>query len=178
MKFFSGNVPKDILTSFISNIGTGEFFSQAGNQVSVEQAIAVLGILSPDFVEREGLVFWVPNAEEYVAENFPMIGLQTEAGKVSTSVSAKDVERYRNNFSVSQFFLVWEGESDRLVSKVSLSKEDYDLCHLFANLLAKYWNDALSRSFPNRSFEFEVGDNLLDEYGVCLTFSQGSGRQA
>lgn len=172
MRRFSGSVPKGILSSFVSNIGAGEFFTQAGNLVSVEQAIAVLGVLSPDFVEREGHVFWIPNAQDYVAENFPLIGLRTEAGKLQKSTSLSDVERYRNNLSVSQFFSAWEDVPDRPVFKVGLSKEDYEMCHVFADELARYWRGALAKHFPDRSFEFEVGDDLLDEFGVCLTFCQ------
>ncbi|WP_231987733.1 hypothetical protein [Pseudomonas thivervalensis] len=56
--------------------------------------------------------------------------------------------------------------------KVGLAEEDYRLCHLFAKQIAKYWSDALSDCFPDKVFQFETADDLLDEYGVCLTFWQ------
>jgi hypothetical protein len=55
---------------------------------------------------------------------------------------------------------------------VGLSEEDYRLCHLFAEQITRYWKRALSDSFPEKVFQFEIADDLLDEYGVCLTFWQ------
>jgi len=173
MKGCQGGISKHSLNMFASDIGSGEFFSYVGNLVSLEQAIAVLGLLSPDFIERDGHVFWLPNIQQYDPQKFPLIGLvETGAGELKQSVSRKDVERYRNNFPISQFFLKWESSSGRPVFKVGLSEEDYCLCHIFAEQLKKYWGGALSDCFPGRVFQFEIADDLLDEYGVCLTFWQ------
>lgn len=55
---------------------------------------------------------------------------------------------------------------------MGLSEEDYRLCHLFAEQITRYWKRALSDAFPEKVFQFEIADDLLDEYGVCLTFWQ------
>lgn len=49
MKIYQGNISKESLNLFVSDIGAGEFFSYVGNLVSLEQAISVLGLLSPEF---------------------------------------------------------------------------------------------------------------------------------
>ncbi|MBI6856248.1 hypothetical protein YA0002_26170 [Pseudomonas cichorii] len=173
MKSYQGNVSKESLSLFVSDIGSGEFFSYVGNLVSLEQAISVLGLLSPDFVELGGHVFWLPDAKQFDPQKFQLKGLvETESGILKQSELRRDVERYRNIFSINQFFSKWEDVPGRPVFKVGLSEEDYRLCHLFAEQITRYWGRALSDTFPERVFQFEIADNLLDEYGVCLTFWQ------
>lgn len=70
MKVFQGNISKESLSLFVSNIGSGEFFSYVGSLVSLEQAISVLGLLSPDFIEVNGHIFWLPNAHQYDPQRF------------------------------------------------------------------------------------------------------------
>ncbi|MDN3238028.1 hypothetical protein [Pseudomonas sp. WAC2] len=173
MKSSQGNVSKETLNLFASDIGSGEFFSYVGNLVSLEQAISVLGLLSPDFIELDGHVFWLPNAQQYDPQKFSMEGLvETEAGVLKQSASRRDVERYRNIFSINQFFSKWEDAPGRGIFKVGLSEEEYSLCHIFAEQIARYWSNALADCFPEKVFQFEIADDLLDEYGVCLTFWQ------
>nr|WP_314568198.1 hypothetical protein [uncultured Pseudomonas sp.] len=173
MKSYQGNISKESLNLFVSDIGSGEFFSYVGSSVSLEQAVAVLGLLSPDFIESDGHVFWLPNAQQYDPQKFSLMGLvETRAGVCEKSVSRRDIERYRNIFPISQFFTKWEDTSSRPILKVGLSEEDYRLCHLFAEQIVRYWARALSEYFPEKVFQFEVADDLLDEYGVCLTFWQ------
>ncbi|ALI06015.1 MULTISPECIES: hypothetical protein [Pseudomonas] len=173
MKSCQGNISKDSLNLFASDIGSGEFFSYVGNLVSLEQAISVLGLLSPDFIELEGHVFWLPNAQQYDPQKIPLKGLvETEAGVLKQSSSRRDVERHKNIFSINQFFSKWEDAPGRPVFKVGLSEEDYRLCHIFAEQITRYWRKALSDCFPEKVFQFEIADDLLDEYGVCLTFWQ------
>lgn len=173
MKIYQGSISKESLNLFVSDIGSGEFFSYVGRLVSLEQAISVLGLLSPDFIEFDGHVFWLPNAQQYEPQKKYLKGLvETEADVLEQSASRRDVERYRNIFSINQFFSKWEDAPNRPVFKVGLSEEDYRLCHLFAEQITRYWRRALSDCFPEKVFQFEIADDLLDEYGVCLTFWQ------
>lgn len=173
MRIYQGDISKESLKLFVSDIGSGEFFSYVGSQVSLEQAISVLGLLSPDFIEVDEHIFWLSDAQQYDPQKYRLEGLvETEFGRLQKSSLRRDVERYRNNFPINQFFSKWEEESSRPVFKVGLSKEDYRLCHLFADQVAKHWKRELSNLFPRKSFQFEIVDNLLDEYGVCLTFWQ------
>ncbi|KWU52453.1 hypothetical protein [Pseudomonas palleroniana] len=173
MKVCQGNISKESLSLFVSDIGSGEFFSYVGHMVSLEQAISVLGLLSPDFIEVNDHIFWLPNAKQYDPQKFNLTGL-VETGSIvlKQSTLRRDVERYRNIFSINQFFSKWEDAPGRPVFKVGLSEEDYRLCHLFAEQITRYWKRALSDAFPEKAFQFEIADDLLDEYGVCLTFWQ------
>lgn len=105
MKIYQGNISKESLSLFVSDIGSGEFFSYVGHLVSLEQAISVLGLLSPDFIEVNGHIFWLPNAQQYGPQKFHLNRLvETESSMLEQSTSRRDVERYRNIFSISQFF--------------------------------------------------------------------------
>ncbi len=173
MKVYQGHISKESLNLFVSGVGSGEFFSYVGNLVSLEQAISVVGVLSPDFIEVEGHVFWLSDAQQYDPQKIQLKGLvESESGVMEQSTSRRDVERYRNVFSISQFFSKWEDAPGRPIFRVGLSEEDYRLCRLFAEQISRYWRRALSDSFPEKVFQFEIADDLLDEYGVCLTFWQ------
>lgn len=173
MKVYQGNISKESLSLFVSDIGSEEFFSYVGHLVSVEQAISVLGLLSPDFIEVNDHIFWLPNAKQYDPRKFHLTGLvESESSVLKQSELRRDVERYRNIFPINQFFSKWEDAPDRPVFKVGLSEEDYRLCHLFAEQITRYWKRELSDAFPEKVFQFEIADDLLDEYGVCLTFWQ------
>lgn len=175
MRICAGRISKEVLGLFSSDIGSDEFFSYVGNLVSLEHAVAVLGILSPDFIERDGHIFWHPNAQQYAPEKFPLLGIRkTKYGNLEESRNREDIERYRNNFSINQFFTRWEDSKIESALKVDLSEREYQLCYAFAHQIAKYWRCELIRCFPDRAFEFEIADNILDEYGVCVTFWQAS----
>lgn len=91
--------------------------------VSLDQAISVLGLLSPDFIEINGQTFWLSNAQQYDPQKFHLSGLvETESSVLEQSTSRRDVERYKNIFSISQFFSKWEDAPGRPVFKVGLSE--------------------------------------------------------
>ncbi|GFM79940.1 hypothetical protein PSCICN_06320 [Pseudomonas cichorii] len=47
----------------------------------MEQAISVLGLLSPDFIELEGHVFWLPDVKPFDPQKFHLKGLvEAEVG--------------------------------------------------------------------------------------------------
>ncbi|WP_081628576.1 hypothetical protein [Novispirillum itersonii] len=164
---------------FYSDIGSTEFFSYVGNLVSLEKAISVIAMLSPDFILRDNCIFWRDNADEYEEIKYPMIGLKLNKDKDKDkdkkheiTEEKKYIEMYRNNFSISQFFSSWEELPDIKCNYFDINGEDRELCFIFAEQIKYHWTIALKEAFPNRSFEFEIGDNILDEYGVCLTFWQ------
>ena len=73
MKVYQGNISKESLSLFVSDIGSGEFFSYVGHLVSLEQAISVLGLLSPDFIEVNGhcLLYTSPSPRDQRGSRMP-----------------------------------------------------------------------------------------------------------
>lgn len=173
MRKIYGKYAKDIMRLFYSDIGATEFFSYVGNKVSLEKAIATIAILSPDFIVRDNCIFWSVNAGNYDPVKNEMTGFKrVEENRNILSHNRVDIERFYNNFTISQFFHSWEDLPDRSVFAVNISEEDKRLCLIFAEQIKYYWTIALKEAFPTRSFEFEIGEDILDEYGVCLTFWQ------
>lgn len=122
MKSYRSDLFQKSLGLFSSNVGYGDFFTYVGNRVSLEQAIAVFGLLSPDFIERDDHIFWHPNIETYAPEKFPLVGFRRSAsGELEKSYARTDVERYRDNFLVSQLFSKWEDGPDEMASMVDIS---------------------------------------------------------
>ncbi|GAA4482128.1 hypothetical protein [Gluconacetobacter asukensis] len=172
MTICKGKIPKNVLNLFSSDIGATDFFGYVGNMVSIEQATAVIGILSPDFVEYNNHIFWKADSSDFSPQSALTGFRENKPGQLLPSTERRDVERYQNNFSVNQFFSKWEDSPGSPVLKVGLTEKDHKLCHIFARQIEQYWHIALRECFPDRNFEFEVADNILDEYGVCLTFFQ------
>lgn len=138
MKVFQGNISKESLSLFVSNIGSGEFFSYVGSLVSLEQAISVLGLLSPDFIEVNGHIFWLPNAHQYDPQRFNLSELvEDESSVLEPSTSRRDVERYKNIFSINQFFSKWEGAPGRPIFKVGLSEDGHKGTDHFLDMRTK-----------------------------------------
>lgn len=162
-KLHKGGIEERVLKLFKSNHKYGDFFTYILNEVSLEKCIAVLGMLSPSFVEMDDSVILVTDGY-----NFDIEGIIVLRSKFN---SRCEFERYVNNFSINQSFLVWEGEGEK-VFKVDLSEDEYRLAILFANQLKKFWLARLKEIFPDREFEFEIGENMFDEWGICLTFWQ------
>ncbi len=158
-----GDIDESILKLFKSDHKYGDFFTYILNEVSLEKCVAVLGILSPSFVELDDSVILVTDAY-----NLDIAEIKKLRAKFKLKY---EFERYVNNFSINQAFLVWEGEAEKAF-KVDLSEDEYRLAMLFANQLKKFWLARLKEIFPDRTFEFEIGENLFDEWGICLTFWQ------
>ncbi len=166
MKIIEGSLPKETTELFVSDIGSGDFFSYVHNLVSLEKCLSVIGILSPDFIVRDGHVLWTANAKTYDPAKHP---LTDKIGE-----NRKDRERYINNFEVGQFFRDWEKDPRpaETVNKDQDERIGRDLLLLFAQSIEKYWTLRLESIFPDLTFEFEIDDDLLGEFGLCLTFSQ------
>ena len=129
----------------------------------MEACISTIGILDPTFSKDKNCVYWYPRTEKdllYEENKFPK-GYN----------SAKEVERYRNNFNLSEFFRKWEEPSEELPEEV-LENADNKLLTIFAEQLSRAWRIRLKELFPDREFEFEIGMDILDEAGFCMTFSQ------
>lgn len=166
MDVFAGYIPQETTEIFVSDIGSGEFFSYVHNLVSLEKCLSVMGILSPDFILRENHILWTANASTYEPAKRPLTS--------NIGSTTKERERYLNNFEIGQFFRNWESDPRpaETVDKVKDQIVGDELLRLFADNVAKFWSLRLNDLFPDRQFEFEIGNDLLGEFGLCLTFSQ------
>ena len=160
---FPPRYSNEVLNNFTSGHEAVDFFDFVSNFVSLEACISVVGILYPAFSEEKHCVYWYSKTDK---------GRLLYEGKFPTGYdSPKEVERYRNNFNLSEFFRCWEKPSEKYTKK-AIEDADAELLAFFAEQLSQAWLARLKELFPDREFEFEIGMDILDEAGFCMTFSQ------
>ena len=154
-----------IMNLFSSATVNEDFFLYVSNKVTLEHALAVIGILTPIFFEKDGCVFW----ENSVTKQYK----KGENTYYFDGKNRKEIERYCNIFVSAGLFQKWEEKYDQSIPDEERYKNDIRLSLAFAQAIEKYWRIALKDCFPNKNFEFEISENgIEDEEGVCLTFWQ------
>lgn len=152
MKVYDGILPREIMQEFPSGTAAATFGDWVANHVGLEQVLGLAGFFAPEFVEVKGHVFWDRHVGEEL-ENLEQ--LSTPFGDDSETV-----ERYYNIVNLGEFFLASADQAVR----------HEDLLEAFSCVLQHFWSLALGMRFPDRVYRFEVGHNLFDEDGLCLTF--------
>jgi hypothetical protein len=111
MKIYKGILDKKIINKFESECGMNEYFTYVGNFLNIENVISVYGILNPDFIEKEDHIFWSAFAKDSDKNEYPLDGFSDYEKNIYKSSSNRiDVERYHNNFPITNFFSRWESE--------------------------------------------------------------------
>lgn len=124
-KLHKGDIDESVLKFFKSNHKYGEFFTYILNEVSLEKCIAVLGMLSPSFVEIDDSVILVTDVCNLDIDEINRLR--------SKFKSRHEFEGFVNNFSINQSFLVWEGEGENLSRLIFLRMSIDWLCCLPGN---------------------------------------------
>lgn len=162
MKIYRGIFTTDLMLKFPSRTAAETFSNWVANHVGLEQILGLAGMLDPELYEVEGLVFW----NRYVAERLEQWSLEPwEKPKTSFGSDPETVERYYNIVNLAEFFLF---AADDAV-------EDEELVAAFGRVLQHFWSMALRARFPDRTYNFEIAEDMYDEEGLCLTFWQDRG---
>ncbi len=146
----------DVDTKWIDTFYPGypyrSYVNYVANFVSIDNFIAVVGLLSPSFIEVNGFIFL---KDHYYAKK---ILNESRFGN-----DRKTKERYINLFCLSDLYLLAANELSN----------DKKWQIIQAELIAKFWKQRLKEVFPTKDFEVEVlSDGQFDENEVCVTFSQ------
>ncbi len=153
METHDGVLKPEIMQLFPSGTAAATFPNWVVNLAGLEQFLGVAGMLDPPFYEVKGLVVW----DKHVAER-----LETSEPGTPFGDDPETVERYFNTINLWEFFLMGADEAierDALVAA-------------FGQVLRHFWGAALRTRFPDRTYRFEISDNLYNEEGPCLTFWQ------
>jgi hypothetical protein len=148
-----GILRPEIMMGFPSGTAAATFPEWVANHAGLEQLLCVAGMLDPPFHEVKGLVVW----DKHVADRLERVEPSTPFGS-----DPQTVERYFNTINLTEFFLM--GADDAL--------EQDDLVKAFGRVLQHFWALALRSRFPDRTYRFEIADDLFKEEGPCLTFWQ------
>ncbi len=153
-KKHEGVLPTKIMQQFPSATAAATFGDWVANHVGLEQVLGLAGFFAPDFFEVKGHLFW----DRHVGDDL------TKVAESSTPFGsdAETVERYYNIVNLSELFL----------AAADLAVHQEDLVEAFGRVLEHFWSLALRTRFPDRVYRFELGRDLFDEEGLCLTFWQ------
>ncbi|WP_395371302.1 hypothetical protein [Komagataeibacter diospyri] len=163
MKKCKNGIDAKVMELFSDPFPFNDFFLYVSNNVTLEQTIGVLGILSPAFFEADGCIFW---------ENIESIGYK-EGRKGFIANKRLDKERYFNLFCVEDFFQKYEEVNNLEETEEEGGIKYKELKIIFARQIEKYWRLSLRDCYPEKKFEFEIsGNGIWPEDGVCLTFWQ------
>jgi hypothetical protein len=153
MKEYSGILDPGIMSLFPSGTQTESFADWVANFAGLEQCLALGGMFWPSFFEINGLIFWDGDVARKIERDGP-------ASRFGDDPVA--VEKYWNIFNLIEFHLM----------AADGAQSEPQLVEAFGRLLQHFWSRALAERFPGRRFEFEIGENMFDEDGLCLTFWQ------
>lgn len=130
------------------------FINSVANFVDITGVISVAGLFLPEFIEHDKCIFFKENVEKKI----------NEVKHISSPYGddPKAIERYRNLFNLDEFFLF---AADDACDDIRLVKK-------FGELLEYFWSRRLKELYPDKSFKFELAEDLYDEDGLCLTFWQ------
>ncbi len=150
-----GIIDPELVGKFPSGFPFRNFFPYVANLVSLEQFLAVAGVLAPSFLERDEHIFLLENCRDFSGDPND---LTSPFGN-----DRKSVERWNNIKPMKELFT--PEQRDPALDIDQLADE-------FMLVLKAFWSRRLAEVFPKREFEFEIGEDLLGEEGLCITFSQ------
>lgn len=143
-------LPIRLMSKFPSGHPETGFENYIANKVPLEGLLASIAFALPQFLEtKEGAVVRLVEHGE--------ITLGTKFGS-----DIKTLERYNNLLNLDELYLLAE----------DASSHSEELVERLGSVLRETWRLALEMQFPDRIFEVELEEDLFDETGLCLTFSQ------
>jgi hypothetical protein len=152
MKEIKSPVDVDIMDMFPSWYPYKSFINFVANFGSVESFIATAGVLMPNIIEVNGCIILKENYPYYL----DIFNVYKE--------DIKTIERKVNLLALTDLHHFLSKDSP-IIDEALFVKE--------AQIIVVFWKQYLKSLYPNKIFEFEIGeDGLLDEFGVCITFSQ------
>ena len=148
-----GLLDPEKITSYFSGYPIPSYANYVANKVGLEGVLAVAGLLSPAFVEYDNAIFLAENCSN-------LSEIDTLQEKYLSDPGF--IERYINLTCLPEFFLLAANDAC----------DDDHLLEEFGRILIHFWSLRLRQLFPDKTFEFELKEDLFDEEGLCLTFSQ------
>lgn len=152
--------------SFIDYSIMNEFFSEdfkkeldllqyASGKSGIDGIILAAYLFCPDIIEVNGYIFlkefWKCDEEK----SLEMIKILEE----QYSYDKKQIEMSVNSWSLGDFFI---GCNSKLLDNEKVIRQ-------FGETLVYFWKQRMVELFPERNIIVELGNELMGEYGLCIT---------
>ena len=121
----------------------------------IDGTLAAAALFCPEIVRVKGYVFIKMFLNNYHSDN-ELLGFVEELEK-QYDYSKKKIEMEVNTGSLEDFFI-----NDNSVINDDLKKT-------FGETLRYFWQIRLLTLFPEKAFVVELGNELMGEYGECIT---------
>lgn len=121
----------------------------------IDGLISAAYLFCPQIIEIEGYVFIEQFCEYEEGEEQNFISKL----KQQYNNDKKSIELSVNTWSIGDFF---SGETSELMNNLEVLTE-------FGKALMYFWKLRVHELFPEREIKVELGNNLMGEYGLCIT---------
>ena len=154
MDEYKSVVDNGVIREFDRAYDFEDLFSFATRACCIDGIIAAANFLCPDMICVRGYVF--------IKAFFSNVTDPEDAVKKleeSCNYDKKAVEMSVNTWSIGDFFI---GNSDPIM-------DNEKVLQAFGETVAYFWQRRAKELFPEKNIIAELGNNLMGEYGPCIT---------
>lgn len=162
MKKFKSIVDEKIMDHIYPGYKNNGFdlFQYATWKCGIDGLISAAYFFSPDIIQiKEYIVLkdlWGREEKDYEQS---IINLQKQYAN-----DKKMIEMHVNTWSIGDFFV---GSNDILM-------DDEKVLEQFGKTLVYYWEKRAKELFPDKNIIVMLGNNLMGEYGLCITMYENN----
>lgn len=148
MKKYQSVVDEKIINNF-SKVHGCTLMNHVANSYDIEMAIGFAALFCPEIVEVDGCIF----ISEFYNDNIQELK--------NTYKTVKEIEMSVNSWSLTSLLK----DNDDI---------DYSIDYIdeFAKAIQYFWQMRLNILFPDKSIVVEIGEEIMGEEGVVVTFYQ------
>ena len=155
VKIFKSIVDEKIKNEIIEANWCTDLIQYTTYKCKIDGLIAAAYLFCPQIIQVKDYIFikqfWNCSTEESIGR---IRRLEEQYGN-----DKKSIEMSINTWSVGDFFV---GDSSELMDNEKLIQQ-------FGDAIVYFWKIRVKELFPEREIIVELGDNLMGEFGLCIT---------
>lgn len=155
VKIFKSIVDEKIKNEIIEANWCTDLIQYTTYKCKIDGLIAAAYLFCPQIIQVKDYIFikqfWNCSTEESIGR---IRRLEEQYGN-----DKKSIEMSINTWSVGDFFV---GDSSELMDNGKLIQQ-------FGDAIVYFWKIRVKELFPEREIIVELGDNLMGEFGLCIT---------
>lgn len=154
-KVYKSVVDKEIKKELREADWCRDLIQYATYKCKIDGLISSAYLFCPQIIEIEGYIFIEQFCEYEEGEEQEFINKLKE----QYNNDKKNIELSVNTWSIGDFF---SGETSELMNNLEILTE-------FGKALMYFWKLRVRELFPDRKIKIELGNDLMGEYGLCIT---------
>lgn len=155
IKIFDSIIDENIINEIKDADWCSDLIQYATLKCKISGLIAAAYLFCPQIIQVKDYIFikqfWNCNINESI-ECITKLEKQYDKNK-------KAIEMSVNTWSIGDFFI---GDSSELMDNEKVIQQ-------FGNVLVYFWKRRAKEIFPEKEMIVELGNNLMGEFGLCIT---------